>query len=515
MAKLQDYRRVVGVPQLLFLAGKWLKRKGIRYTTLATIIAGGAIAADIALGSTVNLGKLNMALIPGIIAVLTFGLGNTLIGISNLFSSERLLVADANSMNLMEDRKKAEIQRHLEILWDRVFKYESKLHNGAGNNGEAERIEDNRRKLAALIKAWPVEMKRHFGIDKGCFDEFLKYVEQFCPLSRDMEATKDGFITSACFALQQSLPQKLEKALTGFDLSLVEDWYDGACFTANDNKLKKQFAGHKSIRGARKEIGIGLRARIREALSGHPDPLWHSLTMKKIGMSVGTQMGRMNGEYAGKTRPNYFDAQHFLWADDRCDALIVKAFADDGQKVLDDLKQSRKKMIRRIFSDHKCDAHIQVFRMFGRDFINAMDLRLSYDLEFAAGLLDYDPVGDIHELEQLIPVAVFVLKGAKKKICKAESALRIADDLLAEYFPGLDKEPLKVRAARTAFHLNKRKIQTLAGSSPREVVDILDRHMEGHERCSERICLLRIHYELSRIQLFSYISMIDELADYD
>jgi hypothetical protein len=505
----------VGVPQLLYLAGKWLKRKGIRYTTLATIIAGGAIAADIALGSTVNLGKLNVALIPGIIAVLTFGLGNTLIGISNLFSSERLLVADANSMNLMEDRKKAEMERHLEVLWDRVFKYESRLHNGPGDNGEARRIKDNRRKLGDLIRAWPAEVKDYFGIGNGCFDEFVKYVEQFRPLSDGVEATKDGFITSACFGLQQSLPQKLEKALTGFDLSLVEDWYDGAFFTSNDNKLKKQYAGHKSIRGVRNEIGISLRARIREALSGHPDPLWHSLTMRKLGMSVGTQMGRMNEEYVGKRRPSYFDAQHFLWSDDRCDALIVEAFADDGQKILDDLRQSRKKMVRRIFSDHKCDGHTQVFRMFGRDFIRAMDLRLSYDVEFAAGVLDYDPVGDIHELEEMIPVAVFVLKRAEKKICKAESALKIADDFLAEYFPGLDKEPFKIRAARTVFYLNKHKIQTLAQGSPREAIDILDRHMAGDEKYSERICLLRVHYELARIQLFSYISMIDDLAEYD
>ena len=106
MAKFTDYRRVIGVAQVLFLAGKWLKRKGIRYTSLAMVVAAGTIAADMALGS-VDVSKLKVVLLPGVIAVLTFGVGNTLIGISNLFSSEKLLVADANSMNLMEDRKKA------------------------------------------------------------------------------------------------------------------------------------------------------------------------------------------------------------------------------------------------------------------------------------------------------------------------------------------------------------------------------------------------------------------------
>jgi hypothetical protein len=38
MAKFTDYRRVIGAAQVLFLAGKWLKRKGIRYTSLTVVI---------------------------------------------------------------------------------------------------------------------------------------------------------------------------------------------------------------------------------------------------------------------------------------------------------------------------------------------------------------------------------------------------------------------------------------------------------------------------------------------
>ena len=515
MAKLQDYRRVIGVPQLLFLAGKWLKRKGIRYTTLATVVVGGAIAADVALGSRVDLGRLNMALIPGIIAVLTFGLGNTLIGISNLFSSERLLVADANSMNLMEDRKKADMDAHLETMWDRVFKYESQLHNGKADDGEAGRIKNNREKLATFVHGWPVEVKQHFGIDDGAFDEFIGYIAKFRPLSDKMESTKEGFIVSAGFAMTNSLPQKTQRAMTGFDFSLIADWYDGAFFTFNDNKLKKQFAAHKTIRGIRNEIGIPARSRIKEALSGHPEPLWHALTMKKIGMNVGTLMSRMNDQYVGKRKPNYFDAQDFLWKDTKSDNLIIEAFEDDGQKVLDDLKKSRKKMIRQIFSDCNCNAHLQVFGMFGRDYINAMDLRLNYDIEFAAGLLDNNPVGDIHELEEVIPCAVYSLKRAMKKSCIAKRNIEAADRLLAEYFPELVKDPLKLRAARTAFYLNKHKIQILVTEAPRKAIEILERHIEGEPRYSERICLLRVHYELSRLQLFSYVNMIDELAEYD
>ncbi len=180
MAKFTDYKRVIGAAQVLFLAGKWLKRKGIRYTSLAVIVAAGAIAADMALGA-VDVSKLKVVLLPGVIAVLTFGVGNTLIGISNLFSSEKLLLADANSMNLMEDRKKCDMDRHLEILWERVFKYESRLCN-ADDCREADDIRTNREQLAAFVRTWPGQMKQYFGIDDDCFDEFLRYIEQFRPL---------------------------------------------------------------------------------------------------------------------------------------------------------------------------------------------------------------------------------------------------------------------------------------------------------------------------------------------
>jgi len=512
MARFTDYRRVIGVAQVLFLAGKWLKRKGIRYTSLAVVVAAGAIAADMALGS-VDVSKLKVVLLPGVIAVLTFGVGNTLIGISNLFSSEKLLVADANSMNLMEDRKKCDMDRHLEILWERVFKYESRLCN-RDDCREADDIRTNREQLAAFVRTWPGEMKRHFGIDDGCFDEFLQYIEQFRPLSEKMESTREGFIASAGFGLKHTLPQKLQRTMTGFDLSLIEDWYDGAFFTANDNKLKKQFAANRTIRGIRNEIGIPVLTRFKEALSGHPDPLWYSLTMKKVGMSVGRLMSRMNAEYVSKRSPSYFDAQDFLWADAKSDNLIHDNFGENAAAILQELRDSRKKMIRSIFSANKSDACIQIHRMFGRDFANAMDLRLDYDIEFSAGLLDNDPAGDIGELQEMIPCAVFPLKRAKSKVHRAKGVLETADDFLAEYLPDVAAEPLKRRAARTVFHLDKHAVCTLATQDPRRAMEIVERHVKSERKYSRRICLLRQHYELSRIQLFSYMEMVDKLAEF-
>ena len=136
MISLKDYKRVIGFSQLLFLAGKSLKRVGIKYTAAAAILGVGIIVVNtlgrkFLGGFELPVDNPKAVMFPVLVALLTFGMGNTLTGISNLFSSEKLLVADANAMNLMEDRKKADLNQHLEILWDRVFKYEARLQNGS------------------------------------------------------------------------------------------------------------------------------------------------------------------------------------------------------------------------------------------------------------------------------------------------------------------------------------------------------------------------------------------------
>ncbi len=513
MATLHDYKRIIGMGQVLFLAGKWLKRKGIRYTSLATVLAGGTIAADMAIGA-VNVSRLNVALIPGLIALSTFGVGNALIGISNLFSSEKLLVADANSMNLMEDKKKSQMTRHLELLWDRAFKYEAALYGDASNH-EAENIRTNRCQLQALIDAWPADLKRHFGIDGDNTEELLTYIEQFRPLSESMETTKDGFIHSAGYALRESLPQKVEQALTGFDLSLLEDWYDGAFFTCNDNVLRTQFAAHRTIRGIRREVGIPWSVRFHEALSGHPDPMWYTLTMKKIGTSVGGLIGRMNDRYVGKGMPEYFDAQDFLWKDPHSDRLVLKAFARRGPQALDELKAERRKTFRSIFSAYKPSAHLHIYRMFGRDFVDAMRLRLDYDIEFAAGLLDNDPLSDIEHLESMIPTCVFPRLVVQNKMSDARRCVQAADCFMQERLPDAARDPVAVRVIRTVCYLDKHGIRRTLDVCPQRAVETVQRYLARHQRYSMRICTLRQHYELTRLQLLSYMEMIDELAEYD
>ncbi|TSA56019.1 MAG: hypothetical protein D4R45_01465, partial [Planctomycetaceae bacterium] len=385
MARLHEFKRVIGVTQVLYLIGRWLKRRGIRYTALAVLICVSAIIVDIAgTGTGVleeGLGweqKISMAIIPGAVALFTLGLGSFLTCICSLFSSERILIADANSMNLMEDRKKADMGWHLDVLWDRVFKYEAKKQNDWRRDAEATEVGYNLGESTRDLGCWRREQFGSFGDKEDDSADCPAYSET---VRETTLMTRDEFLAAAHWALARSSPQKYEEHVTGCNFSLIEDWYDGAFFTSDDRKLQDQFSAHKAIRGIRQFMGIPWSVKVIETLFGHPPPLWHFLTMKKIGTSVGTLISKMNREYCGFGQPYFFDAQDFLWDGQWFAAVALKTFGNRGEDVIEDVLKCRRKMFRTIFSHDRQTAYEHIYRMFGQDYVNAMNLRLDYDIE--------------------------------------------------------------------------------------------------------------------------------------
>lgn len=519
MARLREYRRIIGFAQVLYLLGRRLKRHGFRYTTLAIVICGSVMLVKLVGSRILNYDlprtNLKMAAIPAIVALSTFGLGNFLECISNIFSSERILLADANNMNLMEDRKKADMNQHLKVLWERVFKYEAKLRDHYVDTDEIQRIKCNRIKLKKLFMNLDPRCRKHLGITNENVDEFIKHVESFRPVSQEIPTTEEGFVTTARSVIPMPLPQRLQENLCGCDLSLLEDWYDGAFFTDTDRKVHEQFVANKTIRAIRQSVGINWYVKFLEALVGHPVPIWHVLTMKKIGTSVGSLIAMMNKKYIQFAKPAFFDAQHFLWNDEENDLLIVQTFGDHGDIVCNEIRQSRRSLFRNIFSHEQGTAHAHIYRMFGNDFINAMNLRLDYDIEFAAGLLDHTPFCDIHDLSKIMLCPVYPEAKASYKIERAYRILKTVDRFLERNLPEVFDKPLYLRAARLGSMTNEHNVQQAMATDAVAAISIFrDRIIVSERRYTKRICLLRQHYELARLQLISYSRMVDELAEY-
>jgi hypothetical protein len=238
--------------------------------------------------------------------------------------------------------------------------------------------------------------------------------------------------------------------------------------------------------------------------------------MKKIGTSVGSIMAKMNKKYFRPAEPVYFDAQHFLWNDEGNDALIVRTFGEQGGDVSNEIRQARRTLFRNIFSHEQQTAHSHIYRMFGRDFINAMTLRLDYDIEFAAGLLNHTPIHDIHELSRMMFRPVYPEAKACLKVERAQRILETVDRFLKINLPEVLDKPLDLRAARLGAMVNNHNVFHTMTENPAAATSLFRENIiTSQRRYTKRICLLRQHYELARLQLISYASMVDELAEFN
>jgi len=521
---LRDFKRVLGPAEACYAAGTWLKKRGLRFTTLAGILAAGALVTDVIgkqyFGFDLPVSTLNAAMIPAGAAFATFVPGQALTAASNVFSSRKILTAEANSLNLLEDRKKQNRDDHLGKLWDRVFKEESRLHYGDSWNEkrreELTRLRKTRKNLLDYLATAPDELKEVLELYNGNRVKAAKHIETFAPLSNQMETTKRGFRTSTKYALMNALPQSVEQSQIGFDLSLIEDWYDGAPFS-NDTKLSEQYSANNAIRNIRKKVGIPVLTKLKESFAKNPTPIWHVLTTRKVGKKVGGLIDRLNKRHTERTAPDYFNAQHLLWDSPEIRADVVENL---GEEAYEDLRKERKEMIREIFSDDRETAHTQIYNMAGKDYSNALELRLDYDVEFAAGQLPHTPLGDLEELKgQMMNPTCSNGKAEKrirKKIEKAKGNMARIDDFLQDNLEDIYQDPLKRRAARIGYHINRFKLHKLIEKDPEKTKQIIrDWVSRADGRYTDRISKLRQHYELAKIQLADYVEMIDELGEYE
>ena len=521
MLQFREFHRVINLAQLLFLVGKRLVKLGFKYTIASSVIVFWALLVDV-LGADL-LGRffgesprLKAALVPGVVALFTIGLGHTLIGISNLFSSERILLADANAMNQLEDRKKARVRHHLEVLWDRVYRYETRLrYDGSAQEHEQQRIVEARQGLREWIDRLEPRLQEHFGIARENKEDFVLHVAAFAPLSDELQRSREGFLVSAEFAVQNDLSQKLQRAISGVDLSLLEDWYDGAYFNINDCKLKQQFAAHNTLRAIRRQVGLSWQTRVREALSGYPNPMWYTLTMNKLAMQAGTLINRFNEKYVTEHEPPYFDAQDFLWPVEEEDRLFRERFSQQGEQVLNDLRQARQQLIRGIFSNSPYRAAAHLLRMFGKDFRNAFKLRIQVDAPFCGGVLAENPVSELENLQDVLQHVIFSHRQARRAFNRGQERLKQTDSFVQHYLPHVWRDPLLLRAVRTGLFMNQGNTLTTMGQDPAAATRLVNETIvPAAAKWNEKIQCLRVHYELTRLQLLDYWEMIREQGQY-
>jgi len=99
---------------------------------------------------------------------------------------------------------------------------------------------------------------------------------------------------------------------------------------------------------------------------------------------------------------------------------------------------------------------------------------------------------------------------------KAISVLYEMNEFLERNIPAVFDDPIELRAARMGAMVNYDNVRQIMRASPEAAVSIFqDRILPSEPRYTRQVCLLRQHYELTRLQLISYVEMLDELAQYD
>jgi len=454
-----------------------------------------------------------------------FVIGGTLAaaGISlkvlHALSSGKIKIAEANNLNLMEHYKKSEekLEGHTDSLIDRVLKYESGLrYDPFERAAEDLSFRFHRKIVKDAIDELPSDTKRKFLHieNKGDLDSRVDAIINDSPHSDQIEMTRDAWRRSIIYAVGHYRSQNKQVEEIGFQLGLFEDWRDGAYFDQNDTKLKEQFDSKNVMRAIKKaaRLSLGDKFSIKKAR-----------TLQKFWFTILTRGVAVNSvkatEYLNKKYDAYkFDAQTILWPGAEDEKWVEELGARE------DLLRQRRKVIKSVFGRNYSDAETMVDHMFFCNVVNVIRLRKKYDPEYCMqGCLEYNVMDDVRE-ERCFEIYVEQQKGFMKKVEKEMSFLdrylQMKYSHIAEPKTNGDAEAL--RAVRIAYHTNRdglkklvQRVLTSGMVSPKHIQktnDIIDYAIEHKRKYSEKLVILRMHHELTRLHVKGYQDMIRELA---
>ncbi|NQV34021.1 MAG: hypothetical protein HQ515_15110, partial [Phycisphaeraceae bacterium] len=115
-------------------------------------------------------------------------------------------IAQANDLNLMEDYRKSQVINHLNLLWHKVFAYESRLqYTEKSQQEESTHILAFQQRIARSLDEWDPEILRHLGAvtdqDKS---DLVQALLTERPLSDSLEKSREGFLISSLYALRHA-----------------------------------------------------------------------------------------------------------------------------------------------------------------------------------------------------------------------------------------------------------------------------------------------------------------------
>ncbi len=511
----RDIVRLARVDDLLSRAGAMMMRASPKATLwTAGIAVSGRLASYLGLP---GFSRIEALLAPVVVGGGLLAIGAALRYVPRALSGRLTTVAEANDLNLMEDYRKSQALEHLNALWDNVFRHESAIrYSEAEQRAEADAIRQARQRVEEAIRHWDDPLRETLGIRSDEeVSEVASAVLSERPLADNLERSREGFLASALYALRHNLPQSSEAYEIGFRLNLYEDFCDGAYFDVSDTKLCEQYAGNVSLSAVKREVGFGRMDGLRQLPRVVLSKIWFFLVTRKVAVEAGRAVQLLNCEY----RTEAFNSQVLLWPGEE-DAAWLGAFEGARARVLD----LRKSILHAALGRDHDNAVRVLERTFLPCFEFATELRARYDPEYCVGSLDPTDaesgrkvrsslVGDL-EGQGYADRQVARSRAYAGRIVREQAAF---EEYVSRRHPEIFADGVAARAVRIAFHIDKNGLRRAFGTTDladRQIV--IDREIrraaEEHSSYSERLVALRVHHQLTLLQLESYKRLARRLA---
>jgi len=480
---LNDVRRLISFRDVLCYAGDQLYKRSLRYTGLTAAVsllgylgnflpgidtynARVAIALPLVVGSTMLLGGLLLKTIPALLA------------------SRAANVAAAQDLDLMEDYRKWREQEHLEILWERVFRFEWAVGSAASR-----------------VREHPAEAPTEVCLlDSGQGDA--------------RERGRQQFLARARFALARPQPQPRQRYHLGVDLRFLEDWRNGAYFDRQDVKLVEQFDGSATLEAIKREIGYDRWAALKDLSLKWYQKFWFTMITRAVAIHVGEAITSLNRRY----ETDCFNAQVLLWPEES-----EEPWVEQFPRAAEDIRQQRQVILASVLGEDAATARRLLRRMLWPSCWLASKLRAAYDPEYVEGSLGCDLVTDLEEL-QIAPQTIAPYRDLARLVAAEQSSLTA---WLERYRPELARpeHAEALRAARIAVHVRRDRLRPYlpgdvhdrrAGEEFVEnVLEVVDSALRAKERFSSRLVGLRMHHELTRLHYQEYMRLLELLMGVD
>jgi hypothetical protein len=513
---LKDFLRLISPQDFLSRTGTLMMRKSPKATIwTAGITSSGYLSSYLGLPGFTGLQAI---VAPFVIGGGMFGIGAGIKYIPRSLSLRLATIAEANDLNLMEDYRKSQVLEHLNELWDKVFWYESDIRYSHDQRlAECDQIIADKKYLKKEIATWNKDVLERLGArSEKDIDNIVMAIMTENPFSNKMEKSREGYIISSVYALRHSLPQSSEARKIGYCLNLYEDACDGAYFDKSDTKLFEQYIGNITLTNIKNEVVFSKIDSTRQITKKASWRLWFYLITRKIATGAGKAVSILNESY----QTDLFNSQVLLWPGEE-NSEWMNEFPQAKEKVL----ELRKSIIRGALGDRYENAEIMLDRMLLPCFEFATDLRLRYDPEYSDGSLDYVCEDTGTKINNNIINDLQSYGYRRKDINQMRVHVTKAKNNMSEFMDYLETkgyrwlfaDKLALRAVKIIFHTNKngiRKTLQNSGFTARQesVDDEINKAVTQKEIYSGRLTGLRLHHELTILQIAGYKNLAKELA---